>query len=45
MQWELVFCLALGWVLVYFIIYRGLHQSGKVRHRRGCWLAWLTTDD
>ncbi|XP_034240905.1 sodium- and chloride-dependent GABA transporter 2-like [Thrips palmi] len=30
MQWELFACLALGWVLVYFIIYRGLHQSGKI---------------
>ncbi|XP_052125084.1 sodium- and chloride-dependent GABA transporter 1-like [Frankliniella occidentalis] len=30
MQWELFMCLALGWVLVYFIIYRGLHQSGKI---------------
>lgn len=30
MQWELFMCLGLGWVLVYFIIYRGLHQSGKI---------------
>ncbi|KAK0080226.1 hypothetical protein PV325_014170 [Microctonus aethiopoides] len=27
MQWELLACLVLGWLLVYFIIRRGLHQS------------------
>ena len=31
MQWELLGCLALGWGLVYLIIWRGLHASGKVR--------------
>ncbi|KAG8247121.1 hypothetical protein J6590_068743 [Homalodisca vitripennis] len=30
MQWELVGSLLLGWVLVYLIICRGLHQSGKI---------------
>lgn len=30
MQWELLGCLLLGWLLVYLIICRGLHQSGKV---------------
>ncbi|KAG8234332.1 hypothetical protein J437_LFUL016790 [Ladona fulva] len=30
MQWELLGCLFLGWGLVYFIIRRGLHQSGKI---------------
>lgn len=30
MQWELFLCLGLGWLLVYGIIYRGLHQSGKI---------------
>lgn len=30
MQWELVGCLLLGWILVYLIIWRGLHQSGKI---------------
>ncbi|XP_024944134.1 sodium- and chloride-dependent GABA transporter 1 isoform X2 [Cephus cinctus] len=30
MQWELLGCLILGWLLVYFIIRRGLHQSGKI---------------
>jgi len=30
-QWELLGCLVLGWVLVYIIIWRGLHASGKVR--------------
>jgi Sodium:neurotransmitter symporter family. len=31
MQWELLGCLVLGWILVYIIIWRGLHASGKVR--------------
>jgi hypothetical protein len=30
-QWELLGCLVLGWGLVYLIIWRGLHASGKVR--------------
>ncbi|XP_026282924.1 sodium- and chloride-dependent GABA transporter 1-like [Frankliniella occidentalis] len=30
MQWELLGCLLLGWLLVYLIICRGLHQSGKI---------------
>ncbi|KAK7792946.1 hypothetical protein R5R35_008084 [Gryllus longicercus] len=30
MQWELLGCLLLGWCLVYLIIWRGLHQSGKI---------------
>ncbi|XP_015520930.1 sodium- and chloride-dependent GABA transporter 1 [Neodiprion lecontei] len=30
MQWELLGCLVLGWLLVYAIIRRGLHQSGKI---------------
>ncbi|XP_059482316.1 sodium- and chloride-dependent GABA transporter 1-like isoform X2 [Neocloeon triangulifer] len=30
MQWELFGCLVLGWLLVYFIIWKGLHQSGKI---------------
>ncbi|XP_018302384.1 LOW QUALITY PROTEIN: sodium- and chloride-dependent GABA transporter 1 [Mycetomoellerius zeteki] len=29
-QWELLGCLVIGWMLVYFIIRRGLHQSGKI---------------
>ena len=29
-QWELVGCLGLAWVLVYLIVWKGLHQSGKV---------------
>ncbi|XP_012227579.1 sodium- and chloride-dependent GABA transporter 1-like [Linepithema humile] len=29
-QWELLGCLIVGWLLVYFIIRRGLHQSGKI---------------
>ena len=31
-QWELVGCLGLAWVLVYLIVWKGLHQSGKVTH-------------
>ena len=30
-QWELVGCLGLAWLLVYLIVWKGLHQSGKVR--------------
>ncbi|KAF6206322.1 hypothetical protein GE061_017553 [Apolygus lucorum] len=30
MQWELLGCLLCGWIIVYSVIYRGLHQSGKV---------------
>jgi solute carrier family 6 GABA transporter-like protein 1 len=30
MQWEMLGFLAIGWVLVYLIIWRGLHNSGKV---------------
>ncbi|CAB3372382.1 Hypothetical predicted protein [Cloeon dipterum] len=30
MQWELLGCLFLGWMLIYGIICRGLHQSGKI---------------
>lgn len=30
MQWELVGTLLLGWIIVYLIIWRGLHASGKV---------------
>lgn len=30
MQWELFGCLVLSWVVIYFIIRKGLHQSGKV---------------
>jgi SNF family Na+-dependent transporter len=29
-QWELVGCLLLAWILVYLIIWKGLHSSGKV---------------
>lgn len=29
-NWELLGCLTLGWLLVYGIIRRGLHQSGKI---------------
>ena len=31
-QWELVGCLGLGWIMVYLIVWKGLHQSGKVRN-------------
>ena len=30
-QWELVACLGLAWLTVYLIVWKGLHQSGKVR--------------
>ena len=30
MQWELVGTLFLSWVVVYLIIWKGLHSSGKV---------------
>ncbi|KAL0272952.1 UNVERIFIED_CONTAM: hypothetical protein PYX00_005746 [Menopon gallinae] len=30
MRWELFFLLFLAWVLVYLVIYKGLHQSGKI---------------
>lgn len=30
LQWNLFVCLVLGWIGIYFIIRKGLHQSGKV---------------
>ena len=30
MQWELFGCLLLGWIIVYGIIWKGLHSSGKI---------------
>ena len=38
-QWELVGTLLLGWVIVYLIVWKGLHSSGKVR-----FLTWITFD-
>ncbi|UYV61820.1 SLC6A1, partial [Cordylochernes scorpioides] len=35
---ELLAYLLLAWVLVYFVIWRGLHQSGKVGTLRACHL-------
>ena len=29
-QWELLLALIVGWILVYGVIYRGIHQSGKI---------------
>ena len=29
-QWELLGTLTLGWVIVYLIIWKGLHASGKI---------------
>lgn len=29
-QWELLGTLTLGWIIVYLIIWKGLHASGKV---------------
>ncbi|XP_073972205.1 sodium- and chloride-dependent GABA transporter 1-like [Rhodnius prolixus] len=30
MRWELLACLVMGWCMVYLVICRGIHQSGKV---------------
>ena len=30
MQWELVGCLVCAWIVVYLIIAKGLHSSGKI---------------
>lgn len=30
LQWTLFICLILGWIIVYAIIRKGLHQSGKI---------------
>ena len=30
LRWELVAYLALAWVTVYFVVWKGLHNSGKV---------------
>ena len=30
MQWELAGCLVIAWVVVYLIIAKGLHSSGKI---------------
>lgn len=29
-RWELLFCLIIGWAVVYLVICKGIHQSGKV---------------
>lgn len=31
MQWELLGTLTLSWIIVYLIIWKGLHASGKVK--------------
>jgi hypothetical protein len=33
-QWELAGCLLLAWLVVYFIICKGLHSSGKVKKKK-----------
>ena len=33
-QWELVGTLLLGWIIVYLIVWKGLHSSGKVNAHR-----------
>ncbi|CAG2114802.1 unnamed protein product, partial [Medioppia subpectinata] len=30
LRWELLICLAVAWLLVYGVIWKGLHQSGKI---------------
>ena len=30
LRWELVAYLALAWITVYFVVWKGLHNSGKV---------------
>lgn len=30
LQWQLFTCLVIGWILIYSVIRKGLHQSGKV---------------
>lgn len=30
LQWNLFVCLGFGWLMVYFILRKGLHQSGKI---------------
>ncbi|XP_076266203.1 sodium- and chloride-dependent GABA transporter 1-like isoform X1 [Rhynchophorus ferrugineus] len=30
LQWNLFVCLIMGWLMIYFIIRKGLHQSGKL---------------
>lgn len=32
LQWSLFVCLVIGWLVVYSVIRKGLHQSGKVRN-------------
>ncbi|RWS28887.1 sodium- and chloride-dependent GABA transporter 1-like protein, partial [Leptotrombidium deliense] len=29
-QWKLLICLFIAWILVYVVIWRGIHQSGKI---------------
>jgi SNF family Na+-dependent transporter len=29
-RWELLLCLLVAWILVYGVIWKGLHQSGKI---------------
>ncbi|GJQ72527.1 hypothetical protein Trydic_g14687 [Trypoxylus dichotomus] len=30
MQWQLFTCLVIGWIMIYSVIRKGLHQSGKI---------------
>ncbi|KAK9704069.1 Sodium:neurotransmitter symporter family [Popillia japonica] len=30
LQWQLFTCLVIGWILIYSVIRKGLHQSGKI---------------
>lgn len=36
LQWELLASLFIGWIIIYLILGKGLHQNGKVSLFRGC---------
>lgn len=42
MQWELAGTLLLAWIIVYLIIWKGLHSSGKVDVNMAGWLITKT---
>lgn len=32
LNWDLVLCLAIAWIMCYFCIWKGVKSSGKVKH-------------